>query len=188
MFELCFSRLNEDDDFSRDCLAAPNRSNQLAGLRLDVDLTFGNPQQFCEASSDGRLVRSESWLFRENHGIDVFHDAARWQRVGQDLRNKFARRAVLVARITVGKPVPNVAFAKRAEQCVHECVQQDVAVAMSNGSAIEWHNDPAEHQRTPRLKPMRVVPNSHPERHPPVIRLAGPCRAGDKPASKPFQC
>jgi len=150
------TRLDQRHRVRGDALAPARESHPLGRRRLDVDPADLDAEIGGEVRAHPVEMRREPRGLSDDRGVGVHHREPPGMEKSHDPAKQDAAVDPGKFRARIRKVPADVPEPRRTEQCVAQCMNDDVAVGMGGEPSVELDGDPAEDQPCAGREPMGV--------------------------------
>ena len=147
-----------------------NSINFFVGLAFDIDRVRSAANQPRDIGDNFASARSDLGLFADDCAIDVANLPSRFAHSVYSFTQKNCRVCAFILGIVVWKELANVGQPKCTQNCISDCMQQNIAIGVCNKTSRMFYLNSAEYKlfalacRGSRLEAMQVIAMSDPHR------------------------
>lgn len=140
-----------------ECFAATDGVHAFVGFGFEVDLIRRDTEGSGNVCAHCGKVGTEFGAFEDDDGVDV-NDAETL--LLEEVAREFEKTdgaGIFPAWIGIGEVSADVGEAGGAEECVGDGVNEDVAIGVASGAAVEWDVDAADDEGAAGFEAVEVV-------------------------------
>ena len=140
-----------------DALFLTGEAEPFLGGGFDADMPLPDAAQRGNALPHGGDMRFHLRGLRQHGRVDIADGIAVFTQQPHRLAQQFAAVRTFVTFVGIGEPAADVAQRRRAQQRIHDRVQQHIRIRMTEQAGFVRDGHPAHDQRATRHQPVHIV-------------------------------